>query len=128
MVQLLGTGQVNMNENSKIGKGLWIIFSLFIIGISLYAALEQALKLGWYFLFMFLVSFIMYVRQGNFHKLIENPARIFVIFAVQAFIFSLGDLLIAIKESLLKGSLLTALILFGTYLYLRFEANRLKDL
>jgi len=43
-------------------------------------------------------------------------------------VFSLGSLLVEAKESLLKGSILTALILLGTYLYLRSEFNKLKDI
>ncbi len=107
---------------------LWTIFAILIIAFLLYAVLQQALALGWYFLVLFLATLFLYIRQGKFHRLIENPGRIISLFVVQVVVFSLGSLLVEAKESLLKGSILTALILLGTYLYLRSEFNKLKDI
>jgi len=107
---------------------LWTIFAILIIAFLLYAVLQQALVFGWYFLVMFIVTLVLYVRQGKFYRLIENPGRIVILFVVQVVVFSIGSLLVEAKESLLKGSILTALILLGTYLYLRSEFNKLKDI
>ncbi len=107
---------------------MWTIFSILIIAFLLYAVLQQALTLGWYFLVMFIATLILYIRHWGFHRLIENPGRIIILFVVQVVVFSLGDLLVEAKESILKGSILTALILLGTYLYLRSEFNKLKDM
>lgn len=107
---------------------IWTIFSVLIIVFLLYAVLQQALTLGWYFLVLFLITLVLYIRQGKLHSLIENPGRIIILFVVQVVIFSLGSLLVEAKESLLKGSILTALILLGTYLYLRSEFSKLKDI
>jgi len=107
---------------------LWTIFAIIVIGFLLFAVLEQALTFGWYFLVMFLVTLVLYIRRVGFYRLIENPGRIVILFVVQVVIFSLGSLLVEAKESILKGSILTALILLGTYLYLRSEITKFRDM
>ncbi len=118
-----------MPRRGRIGNDpIWTAFSILIIAFLLYAVLQQALTLGWYFLVMFLVTLILYIKHWGFHHLIENPGRIIILFVVQVAVFSFGSLLVEAKGSLLKGSILTALILLGTYLYLRSEFNKLKDI
>ena len=91
---------------------LWALFAIFIIAFLLYAVLKESLALGWYFIVMFIVTLTLYIWRGKFYRLIENPLRIVVIWAAQVIIFSIGSLLVEAKNSLLSGSILTAIILF----------------
>ena len=117
-----------MTSKGIWGNPLWTIFSIFILAYLLYAVLKESLALGWYFLVMFIITIAIYIWQGKFHRLIDNPLRIVVIWAVQVIIFSLGSILEVVRESVLSGSILTAIILFGTYLYIRFEVKKLQDM
>jgi len=107
---------------------LWTVIALAILVFLLITLLRASLAFGGFFLVMFIVTLVLYVRRYNFHRLIKDPRRIIIIWVAQVLIFSIGDLLIAAKDSLLEGSLLTALILFLTYLYLRYEAKKLQKM
>ena len=90
--------------------------------------LQESISLGWYFVVMFIITLTMYLRKFGYRPILENPYRIIVIWVVQILLLSIGSLLIEAKDSLLKGSILTALILLATYLYLRSEFTKLRNL
>ncbi len=104
-----------------------MIFAVILGVIFFFVFLGQSVQIGWFFVAMLLVTFVMYTWRGGFQKLIDNPYRFIEILAVQVLIYSVGSILIPAKDSLLAGSFLAAIILFGTYLYIRREAKRIQN-
>ncbi len=107
---------------------IWKIVAAAVAIFLLFIVLKESISLGWYFVVMFIVTLIMYLRKFGFRPILENPYRIIIIWVVQILLLGLGSLLIEAKDSLLKGSILTSLILLATYLYLRYEFTKLRNL
>ena len=76
----------------------------------------------------FAITIALYIHKYGFIRIVENPLRLILVFVVQVLLYSFGSILIEVKNSFLEGSILTALILSLTYLYLRKEAQSLLDL
>ena len=112
----------------EVGKVVWNVLAIFTLAVLLHAILKESLSLGWHFLIMFIVTLAMYVWKSGLSRLLENPLRIVLIWGAQVLIFGAGILLVAAKGSLLAGSVLTALILICTYLYIRHEVKGLQHM
>ncbi|MFC2044739.1 hypothetical protein ACFLT8_06080 [Chloroflexota bacterium] len=106
---------------------VWNIVGAALASCFLLIVLKESISFGWYFVVMFIVTLIIYLRKFGYYRILENPYRIIIVWVVQILLLSIGSLLIEAKDSLFKGSILTAVVLLVTYLYLRSEFTKLRN-